>query len=381
MTSEAHPSIGMAADGRFVIAWYKSTPFGTVGVVPARLFAAAGAPVAGQFAAFTGAMNLNYREPTAAMAPDGRFAIGWTGPDGDSTGIFARRFDATGGAVGDAFGVNDYTTYRQASPAAGLDAAGNLLVAYEGQVGTEQWSYLRQFGPDGAAVGLGEQTGVAPSGTEMQPAVATDGAARVVTAYRARDTGISDGIFVRRFDYAPVAPPPGPGPGTVPTPTPAAEPGATSTAKPGARPDLSRTCGERTKPRSSISRKRRVSTRKRLSLFGRTTDRDCTPDGTDVRAKRPLERIEVSVGTRAKSRKQCQFVQSSGNLSAARSCSKPIYLRARAVKFQNGKATWILSKPVSLKPGSYTAVVRALDREGNTEVAKRRTNRAQFKVR
>jgi len=29
VTSEAHPSIGMAADGRFVITWYKSTPFGT----------------------------------------------------------------------------------------------------------------------------------------------------------------------------------------------------------------------------------------------------------------------------------------------------------------------------------------------------------------
>jgi len=352
-----------------------------VGVVPARLFAADGAPVAGQFAAFTGAVNANYREPTAAMSPDGRFAIGWTGADGDSTGIFARRFDAAGGGAGGAFAVNDYTTYRQASPAAALDAAGNLLVAYEGQVGTEQWSYLRQFGPDGAAVGLGQQTGVAPSGTQMQPAVATAGAARVVTAYRTRDTGSSDGIFVRRFDYAPVAPAlgPGPDPAPVPTPTPVAGPGAMSTAKPGAPPDLSRTCGERTKPRSSISDQKRVSARRQLSLFGRTTDRDCTRDGTDVRAKRPLERIEVSVGTRAK--KQCLFVQSSGKLSAARPCSKPIYLRASAVKFQDGKTTWSLSKPVSLQPGSYTAIVRALDREGNTEVAKRRTNRAQFKVR
>ena len=51
------------------------------------------------------------------------------------------------------------------------------------------------------------------------------------------------------------------------------------------------------------------------------------------------------------------------------------------MKFKDGETIWSLSKPVSLQPGSYTAIVRALDREGNTEVAKRRSNRAQFKVR
>ena len=167
VNSEAHPAIGMASDGRFVITWHKSTTFGSTGVVPARLFKADGTPVAAQFEAFVGAMNLNYKEPAAAMAPDGRFAIAWMGPEPPNFEgeIFARRFDAAASPSGDAFRANDYAPYRQASPAAALDAAGNLLLAYEGQVGTEQWSYLRQFGPDGAPVGLDQQTGAAPSGS------------------------------------------------------------------------------------------------------------------------------------------------------------------------------------------------------------------------
>ncbi|MGI8594996.1 MAG: hypothetical protein ACR2ML_11640 [Solirubrobacteraceae bacterium] len=178
-------------------------------------------------------------------------------------------------------------------------------MAYEGQAGKQQWSYLRQFGPDGAAVGLGQQTGVAPSGTQMRPSVATDGATRAVTAWGAIDTASSTGIFVRRFDYAPVPPTPRPRP--LPRRPPSRprppSPGPTTPAGSAAPPDLSRTCSERTKPRSSISNRKRLFTRSKLSLFGRTTDRDCTPDGTDVRAKRPLEQIEVSVGTRAKSKK------------------------------------------------------------------------------
>ena len=51
------------------------------------------------------------------------------------------------------------------------------------------------------------------------------------------------------------------------------------------------------------------------------------------------------------------------------------------MSFRGGKTTWKLDRPVTLRPGTYTAIIRATDREGNVETAKRRTNRARFRVR
>ena len=74
-------------------------------------------------------------------------------------------------------------------------------------------------------------------------------------------------------------------------------------------------------------------------------------------------------------------MQGHGKLSKRRPCSKPLYVRAQPVSFRGGKTTWKLDRPVTLRPGTYTAIIRATDREGNVETAKRRTNRAQLRVR
>jgi hypothetical protein len=157
-----------------------------------------------------------------------------------------------------------------------------------------------------------------------------------------------------------------------PTPTPPQQPPAPGPTTP--------SCAERTKPRSSVSDQTRVFTRTLLSLSGRTTDRDCRPDGTDVRAQRPLRTIQVSVRVTVKGG-TCEFVQSNGKLSAPRACTKPIWLRAKAGKFSGGKTAWGFSLRVSLPPGRYLAIVRSADSQGNVETAVRRTNQAPFRVR
>lgn len=222
ITSDARPTIGMVPDGRFALAWHHSTLVDTDGIVPARRYQADGTPAGPAFEAFHGERNRNYPGVAVAMAPDGTLVVGWVGQDSDAAGIFARRF-APGGDAGPVFGVNDYTTYAQSNVDFAFDDDGSLFAVYEGQVGTEQWSYLREFAPDGAPTGNGERTGSASSGTPMQPQVAVDGNGRLVTAWTAYDQSSSLGVFLRRFDYAPVAPspaPPGPGPGPGPAPDP-----------------------------------------------------------------------------------------------------------------------------------------------------------------
>jgi len=129
-----------------------------------------------------------------------------------------------------------------------------------------------------------------------------------------------------------------------------------------------------------VSERSRVS-RRRIIVNGRTTDRECSPDGRIVRTRRRLARVEVSVGTR--SAKQCRYLTSSGRLSPARDCAQPIYVRARVVRFirSRAKSFWRLSRSARLRRGRYTAIVRGVDRDGNVEIKQRPTNRATLIVR
>ena len=53
--------------------------------------------------------------PTIAMSDNGNFIVSWTAPDGDNTGIFARRFDAVGMPLGEPFRVNPDAHGQQSS--------------------------------------------------------------------------------------------------------------------------------------------------------------------------------------------------------------------------------------------------------------------------
>jgi hypothetical protein len=83
-----------------------------------------------------------------------------------------------------------------------------------------------------------------------------------------------------------------------------------------------------------------------------------------------MAKIEVAVSRRQGHR--CRFVNRKGRLTSARSCSKPVYLRARGV------TTWTLSKRVRLPKGTYTAQARATDVSGHVE---RRLRTLRLRVR
>ena len=73
-----------------------------------------GGPVGGETAVNTTTAG-SQRSPIIAYQPDGSSIVVWTDPsaDGDSTGVFAQRFDADGTAIGSEFQVNTYTTSFQ----------------------------------------------------------------------------------------------------------------------------------------------------------------------------------------------------------------------------------------------------------------------------
>src|SRR5204862_333266 len=108
-----------------------------VGASPLTAFAQA--PSGGEFMVNTYTTGLQWY-PAVASDASGNFVVVWEslGQDGGLDGVFRRRFDASGAALGSVFKVNSYTTGYQLRPAVASDPAGNFVVAWqdEGQDGS-----------------------------------------------------------------------------------------------------------------------------------------------------------------------------------------------------------------------------------------------------
>jgi hypothetical protein len=128
----------------------------------------------------------------------------------------------------------------------------------------------------------------------------------------------------------------------------------------GRPPRLPVGCRDRRRPYSRV-RAVRVS-RRRFSVRGIARDRGCAGLRT------------VLLIVRRVSRGRCHFLAANGRLARARSCARPLRLRAR------GKRSWKLQLRARLPRGRYRMRVRAVDRRGNYERA-RRSNTVHFRVR
>jgi hypothetical protein len=73
------------------------------------------------------------RFPTISQDSSGGFVVAWevSSVDGSGYGVFARRFDSSGSALGAEFQVNQYTTSYQNFPAISQDSSGGFVVAWQ----------------------------------------------------------------------------------------------------------------------------------------------------------------------------------------------------------------------------------------------------------
>ena len=170
--TEAKSSNHVAASpsGTFIVAWedyYFQAANGTLrpGIFARRLDSL-GRPLAGEFRA---SPLTSYIRGASHVASDdaGNFVVVWDETDqyyifpgdDDGTRIMARRFNASGGALGSAFLVNSYTTGYQSTPKVAFDGAGNFVVV---------WAYYKEY-PD-AAILAGQKFNASgsPVGGEFQ---------------------------------------------------------------------------------------------------------------------------------------------------------------------------------------------------------------------
>jgi len=129
--NQRYPEIAMDKNGNFVITWESWEQDGSWDGVFAQRFNSKGEAVGTEFQVNTYTENYQ-NEPAIVMNKKGNFVITWTsiGQDGASGGVFARRFNRKGKAIGKEFRVNTYTDKGQNNPAIALDKKGNFVITW-----------------------------------------------------------------------------------------------------------------------------------------------------------------------------------------------------------------------------------------------------------
>jgi hypothetical protein len=201
-TADQDLAIAMDAEGDFVATWEGGGSGDNFGIF-ARRFDATGVALGSEFRVNT-AVSGNQLDPAAAMDADGDFVVAWDsfGQDGSGYGVYAQRFDAAGNPVGPEFRVNTTTTGRQRSPSVAMDADGDFTVAWWGNgPGDDYGIFVQRFDAAGTPLGSEVLVNTATADRQLFPAVAMDADGDFVVTWQSEGSGFGF-FFAQRFDAA-----------------------------------------------------------------------------------------------------------------------------------------------------------------------------------
>jgi hypothetical protein len=175
------PSIAMRSDGSFVVAWknIERDPQMASRIV-ARVYASDGQPVGDAFVVDEQAIG-KLSVCAVGMAEDGRFVVAWPRfeSQSDPGRVLARQFEADGTALGGEFVVGIETTALVGYPDVAMLPGGGFVVVW-GQFNSVDFDVsARAFHSDGTP--MGERFLVGLGGSE--PAVAADPSGGFVVAW------------------------------------------------------------------------------------------------------------------------------------------------------------------------------------------------------
>ena len=190
-----------AAAGQTPIPTPKPTPWATAGpVFPVNI------------------TRTEYQEgPSVATGKDDGFVVVWSGngPNGDSRGIVARRFDSVGAGITGEFQVNTTTTGFQGQPSIASDAGGDFVVVWEGIDANGQTDIFgRRYDHDGNPLGAEFQVNTYTTGYQERARVGMSdggypipGAGGFMVVWMSRPVegspgqdGDGSGVFARIYD-------------------------------------------------------------------------------------------------------------------------------------------------------------------------------------
>jgi parallel beta-helix repeat protein len=212
--SQDHPEVTSLADGSFVVVWQSRDFGGTEYDIFAQRFDSNGVPIGTEFLVNT--LTANWQENAKITGlSDGGFVVTWNSrqqdtedPDGQTNGIFARRYNASGSPVGSEFQINTSAAQSQGAPAIASLQNGGFVVTWHalGQDGDEFGIYGQRYNASGTPSGSEFQINSYTTSSQNTPSVATltDGSF-IVTWNSYGQDGSGYGIVARRYDATGVA--------------------------------------------------------------------------------------------------------------------------------------------------------------------------------
>jgi hypothetical protein len=192
--------VAATGGGSFVALWDSLPGDGDSAGIFGRRFDGEGAPVGPEFVVntYTTAWQVG---PAVASDPTGRFVVVWTsyGQDGSNTGIVGRRYDASGAPLGGDFQVNSYWTGSQYGPGVAMDANGGFVVTWHGSISPDMGIRAQRFDASGNRRGDEFRVDTNTAELPLGHAIASAADGRFVVTWDAGD-GYAFGIFARLYD-------------------------------------------------------------------------------------------------------------------------------------------------------------------------------------
>jgi len=195
------PAVASDANGNFVVVWQSYGQDGSDYGVFGRRFNAAGVAQGSEFRVNSYTTNMQNYAKVASDA-NGGFVVVWLsdGQDVSSIGVFGRRFDALGVPQGSEFRVNSYTTSAQFQADVASDASGNFAVVWTGSgQGDGSGIFGRRFDASGIPQGGEFRVNTSTPNGQLVPRVASDPDGDFVVVWESGTDGSGDGVFGQRY--------------------------------------------------------------------------------------------------------------------------------------------------------------------------------------
>jgi hypothetical protein len=200
------PGITGASDGGFVVEWSSGWEDGNSYGVAARRFDAAGNPIGTEFVVNTYTTGSQGLGALAVEANGNLVAVWWdnSNRDGRGSAIFGQRYDAMGNRLGSEFQVNTYTWSDQVFPSVSASSRGGFAVAWSSQFGDGSSAavFARRFDASGGPVGNDFVVNTQTFGRQYSyhEFIAHDARGNFVVTWNSRDDGSGYGVFAQRFN-------------------------------------------------------------------------------------------------------------------------------------------------------------------------------------